>query len=569
MNWFLKTGLASLYIRSHNSHYMRHFLRNITLGAVVLSAIASPSMVLSQVASTSPVDMAAIEAFKKEGIDNSKIMETASWLTDVYGPRLTNSLQMKRANDYTVQYLKDQGMQNVHLHQWGPFGKGWELKRFAMHANTEYGYFPIIAYPKAWSTGHPKPVKGEVIYLKVDENTPLSSYKGKLKDKFVLIVPPNEPEPNWTPIARRHDDESLLRLANATRPLPSAEQRINPGQLGRAQEAFEKAQFLLEEKPLAIIDMSYRGWNGQVAISGATLPSDPSASFTTRPRAWDVNGPSPGTQISMAREHYGRLFRLLEKGVKVTMELDMQVEFQTQDLMGYNTIGEITGTDPQLKDEIVMLGAHLDSWHTGTGATDNAAGSAIMLEAMRILKASGLPMKRTVKIGLWSGEEQGLIGSRQYVASKLGYASGDTLHAMADYDKFSAYFNIDNGGGQVRGIYLQQNEQLRSLFASWLLPFRDWGVATISFNNTGGTDHQSFDGIGLPGFQFIQDPMEYSTMTHHSNMDLWERFVPQDMMRNAVILATFAYHTANYDEKLPRKPMNRVVVSGGGVSSGN
>jgi len=537
-------------------------MRNVKQLMILLMMFSLPVSSFAQVANAPEVDLKAIEAFKKEGIDNSKIMETASWLTDVYGPRLTNSKQMKRANDFTKKYLEELGLTNVHLHQWGPFGKGWELKRFAMHAESEFTYFPIIAYPKAWSTGYTKPVKGEVIYLKVDEKTPLSSYKGKLKDKFVMLVPPMEAEANWSPLAKRHDSESLLRLANATRPLPTGEQRMNPGQLGRAQEAFEKAQFLFNEKPLAIIDMSYRGWNGQVAISGATLPSDPNAPFAARPRPYDMTAPSAGTQISMAREHYGRIYRLLEKGVKVTLELDMKVEFQTQDLMGYNTIGDIVGSDPKLKDEVVMLGAHLDSWHTGTGATDNAAGSAIMLEAMRILKASGLPMKRTVRIGLWSGEEQGLIGSRQYVSKKLGRVSGDTLYTMPDYDKFSAYFNIDNGGGQVRGIYLQQNEQLRSLFASWMIPFNEWGMSTISFSNTGGTDHQSFDAIGLPGFQFIQEPMEYSTLTHHSNMDLWERFVPQDMMRNAVVLATFAYHAANYDGVLERKPNTRIRVGG-------
>jgi carboxypeptidase Q len=542
-------------------------MRNVKQLMILLMMFSLPVSSFAQVANAPEVDLKAIEAFKKEGIDNSKIMETASWLTDVYGPRLTNSKQMKRANEFTKKYLEELGLTNVHLHQWGPFGKGWELKRFAMHAESEFTYFPIIAYPKAWSTGYTKPVKGEVIYLKVDEKTPLSSYKGKLKDKFVMLVPPMEAEANWSPLAKRHDSESLLRLANATRPLPTGEQRMNPGQLGRAQEAFEKAQFLFNEKPLAIIDMSYRGWNGQVAISGATLPSDPNAPFAARPRPYDMTAPSAGTQISMAREHYGRIYRLLEKGVKVTLELDMKVEFQTQDLMGYNTIGDIVGSDPELKDEVVMLGAHLDSWHTGTGATDNAAGSAIMLEAMRILKASGLPMKRTVRIGLWSGEEQGLLGSRQYVSQKFGRVSGDTLYTMPDYDKFSAYFNIDNGGGQVRGIYLQQNEQLRSLFASWMIPFNEWGMSTISFSNTGGTDHQSFDAIGLPGFQFIQEPMEYSTLTHHSNMDLWERFVPQDMMRNAVVLATFAYHAANYDGVLERKPNTRIRVGGGKPSS--
>jgi Zn-dependent M28 family amino/carboxypeptidase len=235
------------------------------------------------------------------------------------------------------------------------------------------------------------------------------------------------------------------------------------------------------------------------------------------------------------------------------MELDFQAEFHRNNLMAHNTIAEIKGTDPALAEQVVMLGGHLDSWHTGTGATDNAAGSIVMMEVMRILKALDVKPRRTIRVALWSGEEQGLIGSSRYVSDTFGTLENGTLVKKADYDKFSAYFNIDNGGGQVRGIYLQENEQLRELFRTWLTPFTEWNASTVSFSNTGGTDHQSFDRIGLPGFQFIQDPLEYSTLTHHSNMDTYERLIEEDLKRTAVVVATFVYHTAMMDERLPRK----------------
>jgi hypothetical protein len=524
-----------------------------------------PAFALAQPSTdVTPVDEAAVAKLMDEGINHSEVMDILGWLTDVYGPRLTNSPQVGRASDYAAGKLKEWGLQNVEKHKWGPFGKGWELKRFALHASTPYTYFPVLGYPKAWSPGHKKPVKGEVIYLKIDSLNTLASYKGKVKGKFVLIGKVNTPEADWNPKASRMNDERLLGLANAA-PVKPMQRQPNAAALAEARRNFEIAQFLLDEKPLAILDQSYRGWGGQVAISSATLPNDPSKSRFEQKRPWQKDAPEPINQISLAREHFGRMVRLLEKGVPVTMELEMNVEFQVKDDYDYNVIGEIPGTDPALKDEIVMLGAHIDSWHTGTGTTDNAAGTAAMMEAVRLIKKSGIQPKRTIRIGLWSGEEQGLLGSIAYVkdtfADKKGdFWSGDTVLAKPAHKNLAAYFNLDNGSGQIRGIYLQENEPLRAQFREWLKPFKDWKAATVSFSNTGGTDHQSFDNVGLPGFQFIQDPLEYGTLTHHSNMDLYERAEMQDMKRNAVIIASFVLQTANLAEKPARKTGRYVLI---------
>jgi len=505
------------------------------------------------------VDLEMVEKIKAEGIDNSNVMDFASWMTDVYGPRLTNSPQLENARAYAVSQFNELGLENAGYHQWGPFGTGWELKRFAMHGNTPYSYFPITAYPKAWSPGHDGPVKGEVIFLELDDIEDLEKYRGQLSDKFVMMDFPQASEPSWNPIATRNSDERLLNLANASERLSGPQPGGgNPAALARAEMRYQIMKFLQEEMPLALLDYGYRGWYGQIAISAAAMPIAPGTPWTEAIRPHQADPSEIIPQISLKREHYGRIFRLLEKDIPVEIELDMQAEFQTDDLYGYNVIAEIPGTDPDLKDEIVMLGAHYDSWHAATGATDNASGSAVMMEVMRILKAIDVQPRRTIRIALWDGEEQGLHGSREYVTDHFGsreqaWGDGSDLTKLPDYDNFSAYYNIDNGTGQVRGIYLQQNEDLRLLFRTWLQPFSDWDATTVSYNNTGSTDHVSFDRVGLPGFQFIQDPIEYFTMTHHSNMDYYERLVEQDLARTATIVATFVYHTAMLDEKLPRK----------------
>lgn len=527
---------------------------------LVMAAISASSLFAQ-----SEADFEVVEKIKTEATEQSQIMDLLSWVTDVYGPRLTNSSQMDRAADFAVEKLNEWGLDKVEKHQWGPFGKSWELRRFALHASSDNVYFPVLAYPKAWSPGYKRAVKGDVVILKVDSTTSLESYKGKLKGKFVLIEDPIESEPNWDGLAERRDAENLLNLANAG-PTPPRSRNSNPRALARAQAAYQKALFLQDEQPLAILDMSYRGWNGQVAVSQATLPSDPSKPWYERPRAWDVEAPEPVPQLSLAREHYGRMYRMVEKGIKVELEMELKVNMNKKDLYDFNIIGEIEGSDPELRDEIVMLGAHFDSWHTGTGTTDNAAGSVVMMEAVRILKSLGLRPKRTVRIALWTGEEQGLFGSINYVqdtfAEKTGnfWTSDSILIKSDEYDRFSAYYNLDNGVGQIRGVYLQQNEQVRPIFRRWLRPFSEWDSKTLSYNNTGGTDHLAFDYVGLPGFQFIQDPIEYGTLTHHSNMDVYERAIEQDLQRNAAILASFVYLTAQMEEKLPRKEGSLVIV---------
>ncbi|AXJ01342.1 Peptidase family M28 [Cyclonatronum proteinivorum] len=542
---------------------MNNFLLKIQLLFVFTAAVlftAAPAWTQSIDEPTVNMDM--VNTFIEEGIERSQIMDMASYLTDVIGPRLTNSPQMYRANEWAAEMMESFGLQNVYQHEWGPFGRGWELTRFAMHAQSDQTYFPVIAYPKAWSPGYDEAVSGEVVFLEITEEKDFDYWRGRLEGKFVMIAEPAEPQLHWDAIARRHTDESLLRLANATQRIATGQQggqSPNAAWIARQQAAYERAQFLMEERPLAILDESYRGWSGQVAISGATLPAPPGTPWGERPRPHQIDAPTPVPQVSLAREHYGRIFRMLQHGKTVELEMDLRVRFQEENLMGWNTIGSIPGTDPDLKDEFVVIGAHLDSWHTGTGATDNAAGSVVMLEAMRILQEAGVAPRRTIKIALWSGEEQGLIGSREFVETYLARPEGNpaspsSITRLDGYDKFSAYFNVDNGAGQIRGIYLQQNDAVRNLFRTWLLPFADWGTETVSWANTGSTDHVVFDRVGLPGFQFIQDPLEYFTLSHHSNMDTYERLVPQDLMRNAVIVATFAYHTAMLDERLPRKP---------------
>lgn len=525
---------------------------------VLLAALFLSASLHAQSIDNPSFDADIVQRIKQEGLENSHIMNYASWLTDVYGPRLTNTPSLLRAQHYTMRVFEEMGLSNVHLHQWGPFGTGWELNRFSFHARSPYSYFPVIGYPKAWSPGYEGIQRGQAVYLNIQNPSDYDRYRGQLAGKFVLIEQPVPAEPSWNPLAARRSTENLLQLANATRipPRPGVGGGGggNAAALARAQAAYERAIFLMDENPIAIIDQSYRGWGGQVAISGATLPADPSLGWAQRPRPHQIDAPTPVPQISLAREHYGRIFRLLEKDIPVEIEMELEVEFQRDDLYGYNVIAEIPGTDPELKDQIVMIGAHIDSWHTGTGATDNAAGSVVMMEVMRILKAIDAQPRRTIRIALWSGEEQGLHGSREYVEEFFGRNDEQGNFVPGPYfDRFSAYYNIDNGSGQVRGIFLQGNENVRSLFRTWLIPFAEWDASTVTFANTGGTDHLSFDRIGLPGFQFIQDMLEYSTFTHHSNMDTYERLVEQDLIRTAIIVATFAYHTAMLDELLPRK----------------
>jgi len=536
-----------------------------------------------------------IERIKDEGMKRSQVMQTLSYLSDVIGPRLTASPGMKRANNWTRDTLEKWGLQNAKLESWGPFGRGWTLKRFSAQV-IEPVAIPLIAYPKAWSPGTNGPVMAEVVYFDAKDEADMDRFKGQLKGKIVLTAPIREVKAHFETLGTRRDEKNLLALADAPLPRPGGGGRGGPGNraaefLAAQQFAAKKNQFLMDEGAAVLIDPS-RGDGGTIFVQSATAPAPPPVPGATpgrRSGPWDKDAKLL-PQVGMAAEHYNRIVRMLQAGEKVKMETNIAVEWQDTDLNGYNTVAEIPGSDPTLKDEIVMLGGHMDSWHAGTGATDNAAGCAVTMEAVRIIQTLGLKPRRTIRIALWSGEEQGLLGSRAYVAQHFGKMESQTTAAagppasgngaangasrgasstapattaapppvlvkLPDYEKVSAYFNLDNGTGKIRGVYLQGNEAVGSLFRQWLAPFRDLGASTISLSNTGGTDHQAFDGIGLPGFQFIQDEIEYETRTHHSNMDVFDRIQADDMKQAATIMAAFVYQTAMRDEKLPRKPM--------------
>jgi carboxypeptidase Q len=503
--------------------------RTLTTTAILVALAVLP--LAGQWSSTEKLDLDAIYRIKDEGLQRSKVMEIESYLTDVYGPRLTGSPNIKEAADWTQKTMNEWGLANVHLEAW-PFGRGWQNQKMIAMAVTPRAY-PLIAYPKAWTPGTNGPVTAEATIAVINDEKDFEKFRGKLKGRFVLAAAMREVPAHFDAQGHRFTDEELDKMAKQP---PAGRGR---GNFNQAQEFNQKkAQFFVDEGVAAVLDFS-RGDGGTVFVQGAPgVSRDPKA-------------PPQPVQVTLAVEHYGRIWRTLEKKVPVTLTMDIENSFFDQDLNAFNIVGELPGTDKA--DELVMLGAHFDSWHSGTGATDNAAGSAVMLEAMRILKTSGVKLRRTVRIGLWGGEEQGLLGSKAYVKAHFG--DPETMQLKPEHAKLAGYFNVDNGTGVIRGVYLQGNEAVAPIFQAWMEPFRNLDMNTLAIRNTGGTDHLSYDAVGLPGFQFIQDDIEYDTRTHHSNMDVYERIQAQDMMRNAVIVASFVYNTANRDEKLPRKPL--------------
>jgi len=515
------------------------------------------------------IDTTAISKIKDEGMNHSQVMEILSYLSDVYGPRLTGSPDYQKAAEWTKTKLASWNLDNPHFEQWGTFGKGWTLKRY--YANViEPKTFPLISYPKAWSPETDGKITGEVIYLDAKTDSALDTYKGKLKKKFVLFSDVREIKAHWDPEASREQDSSLLKMANADLP---QQRRGGQGQMfqqspeekARAVLQYKKWMMCQEEGALAVLEIS-RGDGGNMFVQGATVPYHPDTPAVRRARVYETKAPKIPTQIVVGAEHYNRMIRMLQKGEKLKIEMNLDVEFNKADSVS-NIIAEIPGTD--LKDEVVMLGAHFDSWHGGTGATDNGTGSSVCMEAMRILKTLDLKPRRTIRIGLWGGEEEGLLGSQGYVKQHFGVRWNDSTGKEAtsqfeqnvsikqkpEAEKFSVYFNNDNGSGKVRGVYMQGNESVRSIFRAWLKPFESVGATTLSLSNTGGTDHLSFDAVGLPGFQFIQDQLEYDTRTHHSIMDVYDRAQPDDLKQAATIMAAFVYNAAMRDEKFPRKPL--------------
>jgi len=547
--------------------------RIIHLPILFILAIAIAGTSFAQSVSE-PVDDEANAIIREQGLENSKVMNYLSWITDVFGGRLTGSPQIDRATEWALGAMEEMGLTDVHKEAWGPFGRGWTVDSFSLVANSEHGSFPVMAYPKAWSPGTNGHVTGEVVFVQAETLEDLEKYRGKLEGKIVLTQSIREVEEPFEPIAERRDDSNLLEMANAS-PQAAGQRRggrrFNPAMMERFRLQRQISSFVFTQNPAAVLDRGSKGDYGTIFVSGASVPApppDPNADFMAAffrgPRAYDVSGPETVPQFTLAVEHYNRVMRMLDLGIAVTMDVMLSVEWNSDDPMEYNIFGEIPGTDPEIGDEVVMLGAHFDSWHAGTGAVDNAAGSAVMMEAMRILKvvyaAGGEGPRRTIRIGLWTGEEQGLLGSSAYVSDHFAESEGRFQPPTAlkpEHDKLSAYYNYDNGTGRIRGVYMQGNAAVAPIFRAWLRPFEDLGAATLTINNTGGTDHLSFDGVGLPGFQFIQDEIAYSPKNHHSNMDVYDHAIAEDLMQSATIVASFVYHTAQRDEMIPRKPLPR------------
>jgi carboxypeptidase Q len=503
-------------------------------------------------------DSAGVAQIKDEGMNHSQVMDILSYLTDVYGPRLTGSPGYVRAAEWARGKLSSWGLENSHLEKWGPFGKGWTLKHYSANVISSQN-FPLISYPKAWIQGTNGTVTADIIYVDAKTDSALDTYKGKLKGKFVMLGDERETKAHWEPEASRVADSSLIKMANAEPPQPSGRRggmrEQTPEQKMRALVEYHKLEMCQKEGAAAILTNA-RGDGGNIFVQQASVPAHPDTPFTSRTSAYENKAPKLVPQIAVANEHYNRLVRMIGRGEHPKLQMNLDVEFNKADSVA-NIIAEMPGTD--LKDEIVMIGAHFDSWHGGTGATDNGTGSAVCLEAMRILKTLNLKTRRTIRIGLWGGEEEGLLGSEAYVKQHFGERKGQRSEGgviqKPEADKFDVYFNNDNGGGKVRGVYMQGNETTRNIFRKWLNPFKDMGAWTLTLQNTGGTDHLSFDAVGLPGFQFIQDEIEYGTRTHHSTMDVYDRVQPEDLKQAAVIMAAFAYNAAMRDEKFPRKPL--------------
>jgi carboxypeptidase Q len=531
--------------------------RRLAVALVLGSALAVAA------APDEQVDFGMVTRIRDEGFGDSKVMETLFQLTDVIGARLTGSPNLKKANEWTRDQLAAWGLQNAHLESWGPFGRGWSFDSVSLRmlAPTEA---PLVAYPKAWTPGTEGPMRARAMKTKLESEADLEKVKGKVAGMVLLIADARELKGPDKPLFTRFTEQELQDLAQFQ--VSGQRRAVPPGLAGQPvdREGFLRRQrfqrtlreFLKAEKVVATLEPSSVD-GGIVRVSGGGA----------RQKDEDPGVPS----LVLAAEHYNRLARLLDRGLPVELELEVKARFHDEDLNAYNTLAEIPGTEK--KGELVMLGAHMDSWHTGTGATDNAAGCAVAMEAVRILKALGVQPRRTIRIALWTGEEQGLLGSRAYVRQHFGARpalppseqelpsylrrEAGPVTVLPEHAKLSAYFNLDNGTGKIRGVYTQGNAAAVPIFEAWFRPFTDLGAHALTNRNTGGTDHLSFDAVGLPGFQFIQDEADYETRSHHTNMDVYDRIQREDMMQAAVIMASFVYNAAMRDAMFPRKPMPR------------
>jgi hypothetical protein len=521
---------------------------------------------------TESLDLNMYQRIRDEGLNHSHVMEFATALMGGIGPRLTGSPNLQKANEWTRDTLTRIGLVNAHLEDWGEFGLGWQqLNTWARMVAPDTAVLIVQATP--WSPSTPGPVTGEVAFVSIQNEKDFDQYKGKLAGKVVLFGAMREVPPVDKPLFERLTDKDLDDIAEFQ--INSNAGGVSPEMQARLRAYTERqklidsiAQFFADEKVAAIIEPSRDAKNG--GGSGGTIFDDNGATLGRTPYLVDKRVKIP--VVVAAIESYGRLYRLTQAHAPVNVELDVETKFTGEHEHGYNTIAEIPGTDPKLKDQVVMLGGHLDSWIAGTGATDNGAGTIVAMEAVRILKALDVKPRRTIRIALWTGEEQGIFGSRGYVRQHFGSAALSTapdqvvlpefmrrttgpLEVKPEHKLLSAYFNVDNGTGRIRGIYTQGNAAIAPIFAQWIAPLKDLGVTTITNRNTGGTDHLSFDAVGIPGFQFIQEMLDYESRTHHSNEDVVERLQPSDLKQIATVEAIFVYNAAQREQMLPRKPL--------------
>jgi hypothetical protein len=489
-----------------------------------LAVLAALSSVASAQVAQESVDLAVVQQIREEGLERSQIPDLARYLTEVIGPRLTGSPAMRQANNWTADKLREWGLENVQVEPWGEFGRGWEQVSYSGRILTPYVQ-PLHAQAVGWTGSTNGVVTQDAVIVQADTVTDLEQYSGQLEGAVVLMADPPDVEPVFEPRPRRTSLDSLLA--------PPAEREVTDDQRARREEWRRRRRLQREVKEA-------------IAAEGVAVILTPSSRNFGMIRGGgnnagrEADNPDPTPELVVIREQYNQIYRNVEAGIPVRLEIEVQNEFFDDDLMEYNTLGDIPGTD--LADEYVMLGAHLDSWHYGGGATDNGAGSVVMMEAVRILKTLNLQPRRTIRIALWSGEEQGLLGSRNWVENH------QDLH-----DRISAYVNVDNGTGKVRGIWDQMNEQAIPIFEQLLWPFHDLGVVAVKHGNTGGTDHLAFDRAGIPGFNFIQDPIEYGVRTHHTYIDTYDNLMLDDLKQAAVVVAATVYHLAMRDEMVPRK----------------
>ena len=522
--------------------------------------------------SVEKLDLDMYQQIRNEGLNHSHVMEFGSALMDGIGPRLTGSPNLKKANEWTRDTLTKIGLENAHLEDWGEFGLGWQqLNTWARMVTPDTAVLILQATP--WSPSTAGPVTGDVVFVSIKDEGDFEKYKGKLAGKIVLYGPMREVAPVDKALFERNTEKELEEIAEF--PVNGGNGGMSPEMMARIKTYMERAklldkvaQFFADEKVAAVIEPSRDGKNS--GGSGGTFFDDNGATLGRTPYLADKRVKIPVAVAAI--ESYGRLYRLTEAHVPVTVQIDIETQFTGDHEHAYNTVAEIPGTDPKLKDQVVMLGGHLDSWIAGTGATDNGAGTIVAMEAVRILKALGVKPRRTIRIVLWSGEEQGLFGSKGYCKQHYGSAQLSTapdqmmlpefmrratgpLEVKPEQKQISGYFNVDNGSGKIRGIYLQGSAAIAPIFAQWMAPLKDLGVTTLTMRNTGGTDHLSFDAVGIPGFQFIQDDLDYESRTHHSNQDVYERLQPADLKQIATVEAIFVYDAAMRDQMLPRKPL--------------